>query len=63
MAAADADARFAACRRIAARALAGTLVDPTGGATHWHATEALPAWATGQVPLAEVGGLVFYRCD
>jgi spore germination cell wall hydrolase CwlJ-like protein len=53
-------ARLAVCRRIAARAAAGTLPDPTGGATHWHDAAALPAWALGQVPLAEIGGLVFY---
>jgi len=51
---------FEACRRIAARALAGTLADPTGGATHWHAAESLPAWAVGRVPLADLGGLCFY---
>ncbi len=51
---------FEACRRIAARALAGTLGDPTGGATHWHAADALPPWALGRVPLADLGGLCFY---
>jgi spore germination cell wall hydrolase CwlJ-like protein len=52
---------FAACRRIAARALAGALADPTRGATHYHAEDALPRWALGLVPTAAVGGLVFYR--
>jgi N-acetylmuramoyl-L-alanine amidase len=56
-----ADAELGACRRVAARALAGVLPDPTGGATHYHAMEALPRWALGQMPLAELGGLVFYR--
>lgn len=51
---------FEACKRIAARALAGTLGDPTGGATHWHAAEALPPWALGRIPLADLGGLCFY---
>ncbi len=55
------DAALAVCRRIAARAAAGTLADPTGGATHLHAAEELPAWALGQEALAEIGGLVFYR--
>jgi spore germination cell wall hydrolase CwlJ-like protein len=55
------DAELSACRRVAARALAGVLRDPTGGATHYHAAEALPRWALGQVPTAETGGLVFYR--
>lgn len=58
---AEDDAVFAACRRIAARALAGLLPDPTGRATHYHAAETLPRWAIGVVPSAELGGLVFYR--
>ncbi len=55
------DPTFAICRRIAARALAGALPDATRGATHYHAADALPRWAIGQVPTAEAGGLVFYR--
>ncbi|MBP0446655.1 cell wall hydrolase [Roseomonas sp. SSH11] len=54
---------LATCRRIAARALAGVLPDPTGGATHWHAADNLPAWAVARAPLAEMGGLVFYRLE
>jgi len=49
------------CRRIAARALAGALPDPTEGATHYHDAAQLPRWALGRVPTAELGGLVFYR--
>ncbi len=52
---------FAAARRIAARALAGALPDPTRGATHYHAEDRLPRWAVGQVPTATLGGLVFYQ--
>ncbi|GGC32028.1 hypothetical protein GCM10011504_07790 [Siccirubricoccus deserti] len=55
------DTMLEACRRIAARAAAGALPDPTGGATHWHAADELPGWALGLVPTAEIGGLVFYR--
>lgn len=58
-----ADAALAICRRIAARAVAGALPDPTGGATHWHDAAVLPGWAVGEVPVAEIGGLVFYRLD
>jgi spore germination cell wall hydrolase CwlJ-like protein len=54
-------AELAACRRIAARALAGALPDPTGGATHYHDGATLPRWALGVTPTAELGGLVFYR--
>lgn len=55
------DTAFAACRRIAARTVAGLLPDPTGGATHYHPAETLPRWAVGKVASAELGGLVFYR--
>jgi len=58
-----ADAALAMCRRIAARALAGALADPTGGATHWHGPEHLPAWALTREAECEIGGLVFYRLD
>jgi len=52
---------FEAARRIAARALAGALVDPTRGATHYHLEDRLPRWALGLVPCATLGGLAFYR--
>ncbi len=55
------DPARAACRRIARRAFAGILPDPTNGATRWHDAGALPGWALGRVPAAEIGGLVFYR--
>ena len=49
------------CRRIAQRAAAGALPDPTLGATHWHDAAEMPGWAIGHIPTAEIGGLVFYR--
>lgn len=55
------DAAFAICRRIAARAIAGLLPDPTEAATHYHALDHLPRWAVGRVATAELGGLAFYR--
>lgn len=57
------DPALAVCRRVARRAAAGSLPDPTGGATHWHDADSLPGWALGRVPTAEVGGLVFYRAE
>jgi spore germination cell wall hydrolase CwlJ-like protein len=56
-------ASLAVCRRVALRALAGVLHDPTGGATHWHRAEELPGWAIARVPVAEIGGLVFHRAE
>jgi N-acetylmuramoyl-L-alanine amidase len=55
------DPALALCRRVAARAAAGALPDPTGGATHYHDAVRLPRWAVGEAPTAEIGGLVFYR--
>jgi spore germination cell wall hydrolase CwlJ-like protein len=55
------DPALAICRRVAARALAGALPDPTGGATHFHDALALPGWALGRAAVAEIGGLCFYR--
>ncbi len=57
------DVRAAICRRIAARAVAGVLPDPTDGATHYHGDDVQPSWATTHVPVAEIGGLLFYRLD
>jgi spore germination cell wall hydrolase CwlJ-like protein len=54
-------AELGACRRIAARAVAGALPDPTSGATHYHEECVLPRWALGITPSAALGGLVFYR--
>ncbi|WP_137179455.1 cell wall hydrolase [Roseomonas sp. AR75] len=55
------DAALGACSRIAARAIAGALPDPTAGATHYHEECVLPRWALGATPSAALGGLVFYR--
>lgn len=57
------DGALAICRRVAARALAGSLPDPTGGATHFHDATALPGWALGRPAVAEIGGLCFYRAE
>jgi len=55
------DPSRAIAKRIAARAAAGTLPDPTAGATHWHDAATLPGWAIGHIPCAEVAGIVLYR--
>ena len=51
------------CRRVAQRAASGLLPDPTSGATLWHDTAHLPAWAVGQASITEIGGLCFYRAE
>ena len=57
------DPIFATCLRIARRAHAGVLADPTRGATHYHARATEPFWAKGKAPTAEIGGHLFYRLD
>ena len=52
---------FQSCLRIARRALAGTLKDPTGGATHYHAKGMTPPWARDRKPSAEIGHHRFYN--
>lgn len=50
-------------RRIAARALAGAVSEPTRGATRAHALGDLPDWAFGRAPVAEWSGWMFYAVD
>ena len=52
---------FQSCLRIARRALAGTLKDPTGGATHYHVKGLEPPWARDRKPSAVIGGHKFYN--
>ncbi len=54
------DPYFKNAQAIARAALAGTLRDPTGGATHYHARGSVPDWAKGQPPTATIGRHVFY---
>ncbi len=57
----DANQTFQTCIRIARRALAGTLPDPTDGATHYHAQGVSPPWAQKRVPAVEIGNHCFYN--
>jgi len=50
-----------ACRRIAARAAAGTLPDPTGGALFWHRWGEEPPPDAPEGKALRLGGLVFIR--
>jgi N-acetylmuramoyl-L-alanine amidase len=51
---------FTTCLRIARRAVAGLLEDPTGGAARYHDRSTLPDWAGGLEPTAEIGNRLFY---
>ena len=55
------DAAFASCLRIARRAVAGSLKDPTDGATHYHARGIKPPWARLRGPCAVIGEHLFYN--
>ncbi|MCF8495847.1 MAG: cell wall hydrolase [Alphaproteobacteria bacterium] len=57
----ETDLYFATAMRIARRALAGALRDPTHGATHYHARSISPYWAREETPTAILGRHVFYR--
>jgi N-acetylmuramoyl-L-alanine amidase len=57
----DFDCRLGLCRRIARRALRGSLTDPTRGANAFHRIEASPAWARELLPVAVYGPYLFYR--
>ncbi len=55
------DINFCMCQRIAERAVGGTLIDRTCGATHYHTRDISPKWSVGKVPCAEIGSHVFYN--
>jgi hypothetical protein len=58
---ADAEMRRAICKRIARRALRGSLVDPTRGATAVHRIDVSPAWSRDLLPIGMFGSFLFYR--
>jgi cell wall hydrolase len=49
------------CRRIARRALHGSLVDPSPGTTAFHRIGASPTWARDLLPAAIIGSYLFYE--
>jgi N-acetylmuramoyl-L-alanine amidase len=57
----DGDRVFRICVRIAQRAIAGVIDDPTKGATHYHTRNVLPDWAKALSPSAEIGNHLFYN--
>ena len=58
----DADKDFAACLAIARDALAGRLVDTTGGATHYINPRLVdPSWAKSMIETTRIGRHAFFR--
>lgn len=53
--------KTAAIRRIARRALSGTLYDPTRGSNAFHRIETTPEWSKDILPDAAIGPFLFYR--
>jgi hypothetical protein len=58
---ADTIIRRTICQRIARRALHGSLVDPTRGATAVHRIDDSPAWSRDLLPIGMFGPFLFYR--
>ena len=57
----DFSCKLQLCRRIARRALRGSLLDPAAGATAFHRVEENPAWAHHLLPTAIIGSFLFYQ--
>ena len=53
--------RAGLCRRIARRAVRGSLGVPINGANAFHRFEASPLWARRTFPVAAYGSFLFYR--
>jgi spore germination cell wall hydrolase CwlJ-like protein len=64
-AATEMDPAFLDALAVARQALAGVLVDPTGGADHYVVTRLASeaAWAVGRTPTAVIGRHSFYRLE
>ena len=54
-------AAWARARRIAQRALAGSVMAGVGGATHYHAEWVVPWWRPTVTKVGQVGAHIFYR--
>lgn len=61
LAATEADPAYRAALAIADELLAGSLADPTGGATHYHTRAVSPVWADQLRRTGAIGAHVFYR--
>lgn len=48
------------CRRIARRAIHGSLLDPAPGATAFHRIGESPTWSRNLLPVAIIGSFLFY---
>ena len=55
------DEQFRQALRIAGKAMAGTLLDRTNGADHYHERSIRPRWADENRITARIGRHIFYR--
>ena len=54
---------FALAISLSATLLAGEMADPTEGATHYHASYVLPAWASSKTKTVRINDHIFYRWE
>ena len=52
---------FDVCRLVASLAIRGLLLDPNGGATHYHTKGVAPDWSRGKTPSAVIGDHLFFN--
>lgn len=57
----EANRVFAACLKVARRAVANEIEDTTQGSTHYHAKGIVPPWARKRTPAADIGDHLFYN--
>lgn len=59
----DEDANFVTAVELAAQAVAGSLPDITGGATHYHTVDLYPRpnWVASATPTVRIGNHQFYK--
>jgi len=55
------DPILSSIRTTVEEVLAGTVPDPTGGATYYHTRAVAPAWAARMTATAAIGGHEFYK--
>jgi len=56
----DVGRKMELCRRVARRAIHGSLLDPAPGATVFHRIGESPPWSHNLLPVAFIGSFLFY---
>lgn len=53
--------RFQDCVQIAKKVMAGQILDPTEGATHYHHVDLTPHWTQNATKTVQIGAHLFYK--